>query len=61
MPDFERLTDKLSIDLATSSEQVARSEGFVAGKTTARKQVAVLAAVIAVLTILLAPHLSRMA
>lgn len=36
MPDFERLTDRLNIDLAQTEEQRQYALGFVAGKKRAR-------------------------
>lgn len=39
MPDFERLTDKLAIELAKTPEQRAYEIGFQCGKTFARLQV----------------------
>ena len=44
MPDLERLTDKLMIDLAASSEQVSYAKGYVEGKTHARKEIAIITA-----------------
>jgi len=42
MPDFERVTDKLMLDLARSPEENAYIRGYLAGKRKARKEVAVL-------------------
>jgi hypothetical protein len=39
MPDFERLTDKLRADLATSPEERAYAKGYTAGKSRARFEV----------------------
>ena len=44
MPDFERLTDKLMLDLAKTPEQTAYAQGYVAGKTRARKEIALIVA-----------------
>jgi len=52
MPDMERLTDELRVDLAKTPEDKAWARGFNAGKYFARKQAAwcvVFGAVIAVL------------
>lgn len=43
MPDFERLTDDLMLDLAKTPEQTAYAQGYIAGKTQARKDVAIIA------------------
>lgn len=42
MPDFERVSDKLMLDLARSPEESAYIRGYLAGKRKARKEVAVL-------------------
>ncbi len=44
MPDMERLTDKLMLDLAVTPEQKAYAEGYLAGKTWARKEIVVVTA-----------------
>lgn len=44
MPDMERLTDKLMLNLAKTPEQKAYAKGYIAGKIRARKEVAILAA-----------------
>lgn len=44
MPDFERLTDKLRLDLAKTPQQLAYAEGYITGKTRARKEVAIVVA-----------------
>lgn len=44
MPDLERLTDTLMLDLAATPEQVAYANGYIAGKNRARKEVAILVA-----------------
>jgi hypothetical protein len=48
MPDFERLTDSLRSELATSPEERAYANGYKTGKAIARLQVAVIAGVAAV-------------
>ncbi len=48
MPDFERLTDSLRAELATSTEERAYAKGYTAGKAIARLQVVVIAGVAAV-------------
>jgi hypothetical protein len=46
MPDFERITDKLREDMArTERHRHEYARGFTAGKSHARKQVAVVAVV----------------
>ena len=54
MPDFERVIDQLRLDLAKSPVEIARAEGFIAGKRYARKQVAFVAACAAAIAVLLA-------
>jgi hypothetical protein len=44
MPDFERLTDRLRVDLATTPEEREWAKGYAAGKTRARIEVAVILA-----------------
>ena len=39
MPDFERLTDKLSVDLAGDENQRQFALGFIAGKKKARLEI----------------------
>lgn len=39
MPDFERLTDSLRAELATSPEERAYANGYTAGKSRARVEV----------------------
>lgn len=39
MPDFERLTDRLAVDMAKTPEQRAAAIGFNEGKAYARKQI----------------------
>lgn len=36
MPDFERLTDKLSVDMAQTEEEKQYAIGYIAGKNRAR-------------------------
>lgn len=48
MPDFERLTDQLRIDMARTPLERARAEGFNAGKRYARKEIALTVAFTAV-------------
>ena len=50
MPDFERILDRMSVDLATTTEDRARAEGYILGKSSARKQVLIVISVIAILT-----------
>lgn len=45
MPDFERLTDKLALDLAKTPEERARINAYQRGKYRARKEVAIIAAI----------------
>ena len=52
MPDFERIARSLELHLAETTEQVAYVRGKHAGENRARKQVAVLVAVIAVLAVI---------
>lgn len=52
MPDMERLTDKLMLDLAKTPEQVAYAQGYIAGKSRARKEVAILAAFLPAMALL---------
>lgn len=40
MPDFERVFDEISLDLANTPEERARAEGFIAGKNYARREIA---------------------
>jgi ferric-dicitrate binding protein FerR (iron transport regulator) len=54
MPDFERLTDRMSVDLAKTPEERARAEGRIAGKREARRQIAAIALVGAVIWIVVA-------
>lgn len=56
MPDFERVTDQLAIDLADTPERRAWVEGWIAGKRVARKQVTVVVAFFAVLALVIAVH-----
>lgn len=44
MPDMERLTDKLMLDLAKTPEQTAYAKGYIAGKARARTEVAIVVA-----------------
>lgn len=46
MPDFERLTDKLMLDLARTPEDKAYARGYSEGKRKARMEIALLAAVL---------------
>ncbi len=46
MPDFERLTDSLRIDFAPDADKRGWAKGYAAGKTRARIEVAVIAAVL---------------
>ena len=39
MPDFERILDELRIDVANTPEEKARAEGFIEGKSYARKEI----------------------
>ena len=39
MPDFERLTDKLAVDVANSIDKKAWVKGYIAGKSRARLEV----------------------
>jgi len=57
MPDFERLTDKLAIDMAKTPEHRAWVEGWIAGKKLARRQVAIAIAFIVVLVAVVAAHM----
>jgi len=50
MPDFERVTDDLRLDLARSPEVRAYVHGFIAGKRKARKEIAVLIAVLVLIS-----------
>lgn len=54
MPDFERLIDKLRVDLARTPEERAFAEGFNAGKRRARKELACIAAFLAIIAASLA-------
>lgn len=53
MPDFERLTDKMRCDLAATPEEMHWAMGFSAGKTYARKEIAVVLCVLAVVVAVL--------
>lgn len=46
MPDMERLTDKLMLDLAVTPEQRGYAKGYIAGKSRARREVAILTALL---------------
>lgn len=46
MPDFERLTDNLREHLADTPEKKGWAAGYAAGKSRARREVAVIAAVL---------------
>lgn len=46
MPDFERLTDKLAVDVASSIDKKAWAKGYIAGKSRARFEVLAVVAVI---------------
>lgn len=48
MPDFERVLDQLRVDLARTPEERAHAEGFNAGKSHARKEMAKLIAAIVI-------------
>jgi len=41
MPDFERVFDELTVDLAITPEEKAHAIGFVEGKYYARKEMAI--------------------
>jgi len=58
MPDFERVFDKLAIDIAPTPEKKARQEGYVAGKNKARREIAWVALIVAVLATLISGMLS---
>lgn len=46
MPDFERLTDSLREHVARTPKQKGWAAGYAAGKSRARREVAVIAAVL---------------
>ena len=48
MPDFERLIDHMRIKLATSAVSREWARGYAAGKTVARREAAIVAAVLVV-------------
>ena len=52
MPDVERATPSFELHLVETTEQVAYVRGKHAGEDNARKQVAVLVAVVAVLAVI---------
>jgi len=54
MPDFERFTDQLRVDMARTPDERAHAEGFIAGKRYARLQIAYTAAFLAVVAVFLA-------
>ena len=57
MPDFERITDKLREDMARTERHKHEYErGFTAGKSHARKQIAVVVAVLVCAVTLLGMH-----
>lgn len=58
MSDFERVIDKLRVDLARTPEERARAEGFNAGKGHARKEIAIMVAFCAGMIVLLAAWVS---
>lgn len=53
MPDMERLTDELRVDLAKTPEDRAWAHGFNAGKYFARKQTACCVAFGALIAVLI--------
>lgn len=53
MPDFERLTDHLSLDMATTPQQRAERAAYIRGKSRARIEIAIAAAVIATAAVLI--------
>lgn len=52
MPDFERLMDDLAVHTAPSAESRAYARGVAAGKTRARRQVALVALCVALVVVL---------
>ena len=44
MPDTERLTDKMAVDMACTKEQRMYELGFISGKNKARLEVALIVA-----------------
>ena len=44
MPDLERVTDELRENMATTPEDKSFERGFTAGKSAARKHIAIMAA-----------------
>ena len=51
MPDFERVTDKLMLDLAKTPEAHAYARGYIEGKRKARRQIAVLTAFLGLIAV----------
>lgn len=47
MPDLERVSDEIRLELANTPEDRARAEGFIAGKAFARKEMLLVAVFIA--------------
>lgn len=59
MPDMERLTDRLMLDMAQTPDQKAYARGYIDGKNYARKEIAyaVLFIVAIVLIVVVSPTL----
>ena len=53
MPDFERLTDKLKYEAATTPEERAYEKGYVDGKNYARMEIAIFFGTVIFLAVLL--------
>ncbi|GIK44897.1 MAG: hypothetical protein LC131_06905 [Anaerolineae bacterium] len=53
MPDMERVIDQLRVDMARTPLDRAWSEGYVAGKRQARKEVVILSAFVALVVVFL--------
>jgi len=51
MPDFERVIDKLRLDLAKTPEEHAYARGYIEGKRKARRQVAMLTAFLGIIAV----------
>ena len=52
MPDYERLFDKLAIDMAANPEDKAYAIGHAKGKTAARRQVVWCALIFATIAVI---------
>lgn len=53
MPDFERLTRNLALDMAKTPNQRAIIEAYHRGQDHARREIAIIALITAIITVLI--------